>query len=260
MNPEKIYAPFASRHMAEDVMAAYQGKSNFYRWLGASLALHAALVLPFMLFGLRPPAQFDRAKLRIELFGMVADRQLEEKKIQQKTPPRRQVVRPQIPDTYKTAMAESPVKVAKREEEPKPVEHQPAPAPPIVASTETVQQRQQTIRPAENETEKTRRYLGRLTKQLRGNLVYPEMVRRHGVEGITMIAFVVMENGHIKEGTLRVIKSSGYAALDTNALQAARVSAPFEKPPKELSVATGVSFSVKMARQAFAASHPVALL
>ena len=68
------------------------------------------------------------------------------------------------------------------------------------------------------------------------------------MEGVSWISFTIMQSGEIREGSLRVHKSSGHAVFDSGAVKSARVSAPFEKPPKELSVNIGVSFDVKTAR------------
>lgn len=110
------------------------------------------------------------------------------------------------------------------------------------------QQKQQTIGVAEQESDRIRTYLARLAKLLRNNLAYPEEVRKHGIEGVSTIAFTVVKSGDIKMDSLRVKKSSGHAALDFSALKSARASAPFEKPPKGLDVSIAVSFTGEMAR------------
>lgn len=233
----------------EDMMLFRRGTFNVYQGLAISLILHASIALPFIFNNWHTPDQNKHSKLRIDLLGMVANRQVEEKKKQQAPTPPRQVKKTrQKPDTYKTVLTESPVQVAKAEDKPildEQPEQMPAPVAPAVGSAET-QQRQQTIRSAaELEAARIREYLARLAKQLRRNLIYPEEVRRNGVEGISTIAFHITSSGELIESSLRVHKSSGYPALDASALKSVRVSAPFEKPPKELNVSIAMSFNVK---------------
>jgi len=248
-----------------DVMSHYQGRSRMCRWLSVSSVLHACFFVPFVVFSLYTPAKHARSRLQIELYGMVADRQVAEKKVAQKAAAPQQVSRPRA--TYQTVAMESPVSVHKVEEKPKPVEPEtkPLPAAAVTAppadtvraassGADTVQQRQQTIRTAaETEADKIRRYAAKVGKALRSNLVYPKEVRKMGIEAVTTISFTISESGHIKGDSLRVKKSSGYAALDANALQSARVSAPFDKPPKEMPIIIDVRFNNSMTRQSLAA-------
>jgi len=239
---------------------------RFYHWFSVSVILHAGIVLPFALLSLHASITDKHSKLQIDLFGMISDRQAEQK-IQRHAPPQqpRQVPPPrQSPDAYKTVVAESPVQVKKAEEKQKTDEQTTQQMQPKQASAASspstssgaassgnsdTQQSQQTIRSgAEQESGRIRGYLARLAKVLRTNLTYPEEVRKHGVEGVSTITFVVTQSGGIKGDSLRVKKSSGYAALDSNALKSVRTSAPFEKPPKELTVSVALSFNVNMTR------------
>lgn len=256
------------------MLAHIYRRFHFYHWFSVSLVLHAGILLPFVLISLHTPAQHKYSKLQIELFGMIADRQTEKKLQRQASPPPpqpRTVKKPrQAPKTYKTIAAKSPVQVKKPEEKPKPVEQKEQPKPaeqtnqpiPAVAAplpdnlpdashsgNADVQQRQQTIRAfAEQEADRIRRYSTSLAKQLRSNLTYPEEVRKYGIDGVSTITFVVTPSGDIKSDSLKIKKSSGYPALDASALMAARSSAPFEKPPKELTVSIAVSFSISLAK------------
>ncbi len=240
-----------------------RGESSFFYSLSASLFLHSCIIVFFVLIGRHAQVPLKRSTLQIELCGVVTDRQREEK-MQRHAPSRphqpRQTRRARrIPEMYKTAMSESTVHVSNTEGKAKTDEQAIQPTPPMQASAPLPgasgagnadrQQRQQTIGgSAEQESERIRKYLARLAKLLRNNLAYPEDVRKHGVEGVSTIAFTVTKSGDIKGDSLRVKKSSGYAALDSSALRSARASAPFEKPPKELNVSIAVSFTVEMAR------------
>lgn len=240
------------------------GGFRFYHWLSASLALHSGIVLPFLLINLHSPALHKSSRLQIELFGMVSDRQTEAK-IQQHAPPRAQQPRQvSTPDAYKTVARESTVLVKNTEDKHKPTDQTNQPIQSTQASDEPVsgamagasssgnaaiQQRQQTIRTAlDQETEK-RRYAARLVKQVRSNLVYPQEMRKSGVEAVSRIMFIVTKSGDILGDSLRILKSSGYAALDSSALRSARISAPFEKPPKDnFKLSFDVAFTINMAR------------
>jgi hypothetical protein len=106
---------------------------HFYHWFSVSLILHSGILLPFVLFSLHTPAQHRGSKLQIELFGMIANRQIEGKILRQAPPPPRQprtVRKPrQAPKTYKTVTAKSPVKVHSDKRKPKPVDRKKKPKP-----------------------------------------------------------------------------------------------------------------------------------
>ena len=245
----------------------YRGKFTFYHWLGVSLALHVCVILPFIVTTFHAPYQDKPNKLLIELFGMVSNRQVEEKKKgtegarQNRVASRQSVARQQVkkaapkqsPDKPETAAPDAPVHVEKTDDSPGPAEQATAASLASLPSVATsaggsVEQRQQSIRHADEDAVKAREYGARLSKRLQANLVYPEEVRKHGIEGVSTIAFTIMESGDIKRNSLRVQKSSGYAALDSNALKSALASAPFEKPPKEVTISIAVSFVVDAAR------------
>ncbi|WP_371381788.1 energy transducer TonB [Sporomusa aerivorans] len=216
------------------------GKINFYHGLAISLLLHASLALPF-LFSLWHIPEPDRSeKLNIELFGMVSTRQMQEMRagneVPRPTPQAAQAENKPVvknDDQYRTVTTESPVKVGKEEE-----------AVPVLAPAnegdrmERKQQRIQTYSMADL----LRSYVAKVTRQIQGNLVFPKEVRENDVEAVSVIAFTITPSGNIREDSLRIKKSSGYSALDASALQSARASAPFEKPPMEIDIAIGVSF------------------
>lgn len=220
---------------------------GFYHWLGVSWLLHCGLILPCVLIGLYNPSHQNHSKLVIELFGMVADRQ-QEARMEKVIPPPRKVpqIIPQMPkkasEAHETVAADMPVYEEKIDETPVP-----DPSPVVAVADEAVErQRQQSIAHEKQDADKTREYLARLGKRLQANLVYPKEMRKSGIEGISTITFTIMESGDIRGNSLRVKKSSGYSELDANALKSALVSAPFEKPPKELNVSIAVAFTRKI--------------
>ena len=92
-------------------------------------------------------------------------------------------------------------------------------------------------------------YTNIVARRLQANLVYPEKMRRNGVEAVTTIVFTVTELGQIKKDSLQVRKSSGYKEMDDNALRAARDSAPFGEPPREMTLVIDVAFEVGRSRR-----------
>jgi protein TonB len=236
---------------------------TFSHWLAISVAIHAAVILSFFLPTLHMPAKSANNKLAIELFGMVADRQQEEKRraglpepvMPKQRAPRQQAKRPEPkqPDEIRTMTAETPVREEKGDEIMSPEQASRAvfiPASPAAGSggTSDADQRRQMIRFGSQATDRITAYTTWLIKRLRANLVYPEEVRMRGVEGITTLVFTITAAGDLKGGSLRVRKSSGYPGLDASALRAVRVSAPFEKPPRELTVSVPVRFEVETTR------------
>jgi protein TonB len=61
------------------------------------------------------------------------------------------------------------------------------------------------------------------------NLRYPPAARRMGWSGNVVVSFVVLENGSAED--IKVMKSSGFTLLDTNAVETVRKVSPFPKPP-----------------------------
>lgn len=221
--------------------------------------------------GLHKADHVRRARLSIELFGMVSNRQMEErtKGADVARPAAKPVPRiaPRVsppapkrsPANYTTAAAESPVQMEKTDDKGKQEDDGTGSSYGSSGASGgaggNVDQRQQTTGYNDGGKNAVADYIARLTRRLQANLVYPEETRKHGVEGVSWISFTITESGAIKEGTLRMRKSSGYASLDTNALNSARTSAPFERPPKELRVKIGVEFNVEMASRTKRASR-----
>lgn len=199
---------------------------TFGHGLALSLLLHASLALPFVLAALPLADHSRQEKLRIELYGIVSSRQQEERRAAEEAPPVQAAPQP-VKEQYQ---AESPVQAPKEDE---PV-FRPVPRP---AAEE---QKQQTIRP-DPMANLLREYMAKVTKRIRGHLTYPQEVVGGG-ERTTTIAFTVTPSGDVREGSLRVTKSSGQAALDASAVRAARAAAPFEAPPFEINIVIGVVF------------------
>jgi protein TonB len=58
---------------------------------------------------------------------------------------------------------------------------------------------------------------------------YPESALRHGLEGKLVLEFTILGNGAL-EGT-RLVRSSGFAVLDNEAIRAVQAASPFHPIP-----------------------------
>ena len=59
--------------------------------------------------------------------------------------------------------------------------------------------------------------------------VYPDVALRHGLEGKLVLAFTILRNGQLE--AVHVIRSSGFSALDQEAIRAVQTAAPFRPLP-----------------------------
>ncbi len=218
---------------------------KFTIWHGmiASLALHSALALPFVVQTLAPPDNSE--VLVVELQGMVSDTQLEEKVAQQPPDQPQPPSQPALPPPQ-----EAPPPEPQEEDGAKPPEPQPQVSPPqpqVPPQARQVQdpdeqQKAQILKTERDlEASRLREYIKRLSKKVQANLVYPD----EGRKGNATVSFTLTSDGQIKPGTLAITLSSGQPKLDASALQTIRACAPFHAPPEELKVAIVVDFKRK---------------
>jgi protein TonB len=209
-------------------------KFTIWHGMAASLALHSAVALPFVVNNLTPPPD-DSEVLVVELQGMISDTQAEEKVAQ--APPDQQ--QPQPPPQG------APPPEPQKDEGSKPPEPQPQisalqpPAPPQVRQVQDPdeQQKAQMLKAERDlEADRLRKYVMRLSKKVRANLI------KSGLRGDAMVSLTVIDNGQIKRGTLRIAQSSGQPKLDASALATVRASAPFEPPPYEMNLNFNVGY------------------
>lgn len=89
-----------------------------------------------------------------------------------------------------------------------------------------------TAGPAEAEAAKTA-YLSMHFRHIRDTIInkltYPMIARTMGWSGKVTVAFTVCADGSVEE--LSIVESSGFTALDNNALETIRKSCPLPKPP-----------------------------
>ena len=79
-----------------------------------------------------------------------------------------------------------------------------------------------------------------IKKDIQKSIDYPKMARRMGWEGKVILSFIICESGAVTD--IKVVKSSGYAILDKNAVAAIKLSAPFPKPPVRAELTVPISY------------------
>jgi periplasmic protein TonB len=243
-------------------------KFTILHGLAASIAIHAVLGLPIIARVFAAPPEEE--PLLIELQGAAPDSQdISEIKQSELDQMRGQPVPPQ-PDVpvpknesprQEAAPSDTPPLKVTTEETPF---DQPQPATkPLSRPVETPPPTpQQKAGPDDNTANGANEYVppswksvqvemtdeeysALLFKKVGNNLVYPDEAKRARLEGVTTVSFVILASGEIRPGTLKVVKSSGHPALDAGALNTIRASAPFDAPPKEMSISLDVSFGPK---------------
>jgi protein TonB len=73
-------------------------------------------------------------------------------------------------------------------------------------------------------------YFTAIKRSIDANWRYPELALRYGLEGRLIVEFEILESGQLQG--LRLIRSSGSALLDDEALRAIRSAAPFAPIPR----------------------------
>jgi protein TonB len=227
-------------------MAKGISRSRFGLWpcLLASVLSHAAALGVFLaagvLWSLSGSAPAGRETLRLDLYGMLSDRQIEE------------IVAEEIP------VEPEPVPVAELEPIPEPVpipepdpiidpKPEPKPKPPKPRAKPPSQpqrapQAGRTVRDREGEATLVRRYVSDLSRKIRSRLVYPSQAKARGLTGTVTVSFSVTESGGLRSGSESIRSGSGYRELDEAALRAVRAAAPFPRPPKAMSITLSVNF------------------
>ncbi len=71
-------------------------------------------------------------------------------------------------------------------------------------------------------------------------IAYPHMARKMGWAGQVKVAFVVFEDGGVKE--VSVVESSGFGLLDRNAVDTVKNVAPFPRPPVRAEIRMAITY------------------
>jgi len=230
-----------------------------------SLALHSILAFAFILAALvSEPEEPQTLVLDLQRFVVVGERQVEQM-IQQETQgdTQQDALEREESNATNATMAvpsdDQSVNVAAGDKEARPALAPPEPtqsdrrpemnseaAGSTNISGAEEQQNAQTIKKDRDENvDRLKSYVKRLTKKVQSKLVYPDEGRHAGLQGIATVSFTILSTGQISPGTLKIIESSGQPKLDTSALKTVCSSAPFDPPPQELTVAIAVAFGRK---------------
>ncbi|MFG1293613.1 TonB family protein [Xanthobacter versatilis] len=235
--------------------------------LAASLALHGALILPFVMV-LDPAPPQDNQLLVVELQGLVSDTQSDQQVLQQtKGAPEQkpqeeareeqktqtaQAASPDKPEEDQAAagtLAPAPPPSPEQEAQEAPPQERAKPAEaqsgtPGLADVQGTQEQKlaQTVAPVD-ERQILQAYVRSLTKKLKDNLVYPPDAQRSiRRKGTTYVSFTVEADGSVHPGSLKVTRSSGTPAYDAVALRTVEKNAPFDPPPRPMAVGVPVDY------------------
>ncbi|MBI5905812.1 MAG: energy transducer TonB, partial [Deltaproteobacteria bacterium] len=79
-----------------------------------------------------------------------------------------------------------------------------------------------------------------LRDDIQRGIAYPPVARRMGWEGNVVVSFRIHPDGSASD--IRVVRGSGFAVLDRNAVEAVRSASPFRTPPAEAEIVTPVVY------------------
>jgi len=68
-----------------------------------------------------------------------------------------------------------------------------------------------------------------IKESVQGKISYPRIARKMGWQGRVLISFVICKDGSVKD--IQIVESSGFNALDKNAVEVIQKGAPFPRPP-----------------------------
>lgn len=218
-----------------------------------SILIHAVLVFlwfaPTMFMGRGgfTVPNVERQTLNMDVFGMISDRQviaiadipelpeiplLEPEPDPEPEPePEPEPVKPP-PETVKTPVAD------KKPQENKPVQAaQASQAPQMGQAGESIG--------APSDQNVLQSYLAGVSRSIQSSLEYPQEAQDNGWIGEPMVSFMILEDGRIEPGSLKLAKSCGYPLLDQSALTAVQKRAPFSPPPRKITVTIAIAFTAK---------------
>jgi protein TonB len=146
-------------------------------------------------------------------------------------PPKQEKVEEKIDEKVDVPPSPAPAVAALPPPEPvNPKPPEPTPAPVAPAPATTAPPRAHASR-AEIESWK-----GDISKQLELHKSYPPFARAHGETGVVELAFSIDREGHVISS--KIVKSSGYTALDQETMATVQRAQPFPVPPRDFDGAT----------------------
>jgi len=191
----------------------------------------------------------ERERLTVEINGIVANKQIEERQAVQEAPtPPPQVAEKEPekeePKKPKTPPIEKKKVLAKREEATHKIEPelQKEITKPMAPQNMDAQKQQTTANPQE-EAAVMQRYARAFKKKLHEHVVFPSEAKGKGYMGVPKVGFMISEDGSVPKESIKIIKSSGYDILDQKAILAVLESSPFERPPKAFNAEVDLDFS-----------------
>ena len=219
-----------------------------------SFALHVILLSSWMVYkNYHPYKPEERERLTVEINGIVANKQIEERQAVQEAPtPPPQVAEKEPekeePKKPKTPPIEKKKVLAKSEEathkmEPELQKEVAKPVAPSVAPQNMDAQKQQTTANPQDDAAVMQRYARAFKKKLHEHVVFPSEAKGKGYMGVPKVGFMINEDGSVPKESIKIIKSSGYDVLDQKAIVAVLESSPFERPPRAFNAEVDIDFS-----------------
>jgi periplasmic protein TonB len=83
----------------------------------------------------------------------------------------------------------------------------------------------------------------RLREAIQRHIIYPDVARRLGWQGRTVVSFLLEPTGHAN--ALQLLESSGFASLDASALQAVARAAPLPASTESVQIVMPIVFSLR---------------
>jgi len=148
--------------------------------------------------------------------------------LQQEAAPQAAPEKPQVEEKIeeKVDVPPAPVPPVAALPPPEPIKPQPSPAPVAPAPLTTAPPR------AHASAAQVRSWYSSIVKQLERHKSYPPAARNRGETGEVELAFSIDREGHVLSS--RIVRSSGYPALDQETMTTVRRAAPFPTPPNGL--------------------------
>jgi protein TonB len=219
---------------------------NIVKGSGISFVLHGAILCSFMSIGTLLPAA---NKAKVIDFSLVERLGAPQKQLAKSTPPLtappilKPASNPQVARIVEkiTVPVQEEELIAKHEVDPEPLPNDPfvAPDETITATAPTLTAEIHGLIADATATDVAEKGLIKklyvkvnfhhIKDNIQNKISYPRLARKMGWEGKVIVSFVVGKDGKIQE--VHIVESSGFAALDKNAIATIRKAAPFPCPP-----------------------------
>lgn len=218
------------------------------RALKLSLFIHSVVFVAITILSMYAGNASKRLVIDFSLIKSTPGPARTVKKIVAKKPVvKKAVVKPRPKPVVKESPVEVPKEIEKEtgKEEPEPVLDEPE---ETVEPVEEVTDQQSVVETASvSGTEGGAAILGRdfiyIRELVQGNISYPRIARRMGLEGKVIISFVILTNGTVRD--IRVVESSGNTILDRNAIEAVKRTSPFPRHRLEAKVIIPIQYTLQ---------------